>query len=704
MKYNKQKKRRRKNDSDYGYSYRQRRNKADWAGISLGDAFKANLDYYLRLPAQKRFYRFVRKAQQEVALLLGAATDDPKSKPQLGPCYTTYPATQAAYAAIGLSAFLEYRQLVESSFFSDYWRDYLKDPLSYDDLYVDPAQYKTLVAAVAKSVETRLLLEDLARSPALGAIELYRLFSAAQQTPRFETVPDIVNAVVLYGDVLPNFRDGELHATSQMIYAAVQDTSRPYFAWIAEDQGSMQPLIDTGLEWLQAIAQTIAHFMPDRDEVDCDEDLIVIESGDEIVVEEGSGQSHRDTADFKVPPLNKPRPPQLFKSQTPAQRLKNALADLGADPGKLSAPNGAVDQGLGKAIESLVKAVDQASGQQANFEDMRSDLIEHAMGNEIFAPSPIEGNPTDGNEVSVRLGDGESAEGEIFDRPAELDEDWDAWQDLIGRAQPIADQMRRALYPNIERVPHVERLCTSGQLDGSRLPLAGLSEAINRRYRIQEEADPRGRPLLVVACDGSSSLSQAQMQMVKILSAAWLSSTAKSDIQVLAALYHSGTVRKGISGPLVQWIYHPHKTPATTRAEAVRAVVGLPNSGTGAQSDALSLAFIMDQARQLARGRMVYLILISDCAWNRSFGGERDGEQEVQALFTSLYEDFGAKLHATLVALGIDGETGFEDQLDKVVPIADAELADSAAIAGKINLYVASCMRERSKIINVSGK
>ena len=61
--------------------------------------------------------------------------------------------------------------------------------------------------------------------------------------------------------------------------------------------------------------------------------------------------------------------------------------------------------------------------------------------------------------------------------------------------------------------------------------------------------------MVLIACDGSGSLNHKQMQMLKLL--AWLESTAKSEIQVLAGLYHSGSIRPGVSGPLVQWIYHP---------------------------------------------------------------------------------------------------------------------------------------------------
>lgn len=200
---------------------------------------------------------------------------------------------------------------------------------------------------------------------------------------------------------------------------------------------------------------------------------------------------------------------------------------------------------------------------------------------------------------------------------------------------------------------------------------------------------------MAIACDGSGSLEASQMRMLKILTASWLNSTARTDVRMLAGLYTSDHVRNGVMGPVVDWIYHPHKTPATSRTDAVRAVAALPESGQGVQSDALSIAFIMEEAKKLARGRTIYLILLTDCAWNRSFDTQKSGYDEVRSLFETLYRDLREKLHVTLVALGVSEPTGMEDLLDKVIAISEAELTDSGAIAEKIGSYVATCVRER---------
>jgi len=330
---------------------------------------------------------------------------------------------------------------------------------------------------------------------------------------------------------------------------------------------------------------------------------------------------------------------------------------------------------------------------------MRSDILARALRMSGFSQGPIQGNPADGHEVSIPLGNGLAGSGEIFDRPIELSDDLPAYENLLEESKSITNALRRSLYPNLEQVPETERFRSSGSLDPGRLAMADISSAVFRRYRIHEKADRRGSPLLLIACDASGSLKENQINMLKILTASWLNSTAKSKVQVMAGLYHSGQIRKGLAGPLVQWIYHPQKTPATNRRDAARALISLPKKGTGVQADALSLTFMLEEAHQVARGRMMYLILITDCKWNRSFRTQKQGGEEVYFCFQKAYDKFSDKLHTTLVALGVLAKTGFEDIVDKVISVSPTQLTDYGTVAGKIGVYVASCMKERHKLI-----
>jgi hypothetical protein len=389
----------------------------------------------------------------------------------------------------------------------------------------------------------------------------------------------------------------------------------------------------------------------------------------------------------------------LFDPPSIAERIARGLAEQWEKLNSSTACWGdsAADDPVTKALADFKTTIDKATGQAGQAEDIRADLLEQALRNAGFRPGPMEGSPTEGHDVSVRLGDQVASE-QLYDRPVELSDDFPAYEKLRAKAEPITEALRRSLYPNIQEAPETERFRTSGALDPVRLALADFSPVIFQRHRIHERADKRGRPVLLIACDGSASLNDEQMHMTKLLAAAWLNATARTGVQVLAGLYHSDRVRPGLDSPLVQWMYHPRKTPAIHRADAARALVSLPNSGTGAQKDALSLAFMLDEARQIARGKMVYLILISDCAWNRSFNTSPNGLEEMLTFFQSAYEDQPGKLHTTLVALSANEQTQFESLLDRVIRVTPEELKDGSAVAAKIGLYVASCMRERQKL------
>jgi len=200
--------------------------------------------------------------------------------------------------------------------------------------------------------------------------------------------------------------------------------------------------------------------------------------------------------------------------------------------------------------------------------------------------------------------------------------------------------------------------------------------------------------VLLNACDGSGSLNANQMKMAKVLATSWLNASARRNVQILAGFYHSKETAGNESGPLVQWVYHPLKTVCTSRKDATRAVVSLPGCGTGVQSDVLSIAFMLEEARQLAKGKMIYLVLITDCLWNRSLDTAGSGEDEVYSFFQNLYQDSHRRIHTTMVALG-NASQGFEQLLDKVIIVPPEQLTDYAKVAAQIGTYVASLMKVR---------
>jgi hypothetical protein len=160
-----------------------------------------------------------------------------------------------------------------------------------------------------------------------------------------------------------------------------------------------------------------------------------------------------------------------------------------------------------------------------------------------------------------------------------------------------------------------------------------------------------------------------------------------------------------MAGPLIRWIYHPWKTPSLNQRDALRALPSLPQSGTGVQSDVLSISHMIEEAQRLARRGQVYLILITDCAWNVSFPEvNQRGKDEVAGFFEMTRQDYGDRLNTTVVALGVPdlhhpGVCGLEPLFDKIIPVPDVNLTNPDAVAQQVGLYVAAVMQERRSLL-----
>ncbi|MEW6600128.1 MAG: hypothetical protein AB1499_04080, partial [Nitrospirota bacterium] len=575
---------------DYVRGYREKRTKTDWAGIGPGDAFKTSLEYDIRAAAQRIFFILVKKAQHDVARNAGAISENdlkPLVMPQLSPCYSTYPSMPAAYAAVGLTAFLELKARANTRVLHVHLKSYLENPAEADLVYVDPAAYKVVAGITTNWIQTRLQLEDLSRIKSLGAVEMYRLFSASQEDLRFTSLGEILRAVILYGDIVPEWGSLEIHPFTKKLLNRLTIMSAPYFEKLQSTK-SME-LIDLGVEWVREICLALSRYLPPpvKEQPEEESDAAAESSGQK----EGFAKKTKNfdrTGEY--PPLGRPRPPLLHETPDPVTNIFGSAVSVGSagpktetDSGEASGPSD-----IANILQNFAKVLDEAGGQKTSWEDMRSDILQSAIKHSPFNDGPIKGNPSEGHEVSIDMGDNMKASGEIHDRAVELSDSRVSVDMLLDEAKPITDSLRKSLYPNIEQIPVIQKLRTSGSLDPARLPIADFTSSIFKRYRIEEKADQRGRPLLVIACDGSGSLNSQQMKMLKNLTAGWLASTVKSGIQILAGLYTSGQIRNGVSGPLVQWIYHPQKTPAVGRLDAVRALIALPDTGTGAQSDALS--------------------------------------------------------------------------------------------------------------------
>jgi hypothetical protein len=676
-------------------------NKADWAGVCPGDAFKPELDYHLRLSAQRIFYKASRKVQEAAARHAGIIEGSgfkPKVNPQIGACYSGYPASVAAYAAMGLTAYLEFESRSARNLFRSQIVEAIKERLFREATPEGSTALDSIIVLVSEWVQKRLFLEDLSSDKALGAIEIYRVWAAAHQSMRFETLGEMVRCVVLFGDLLPPWEHIDLHPLSKRILKGLSEDSRIYFEKLFAS--TPDRYYDIGKDWIADLCRVLLPYLPD--EVFNPDAAMDSQYRSTDRLRFPSSEDEAPDGDQMVPPLDSPRRPSLFKRPSLSRDLIRAATDnLSRQDQKYELLTAALGieshlKDLARRLNLLEEMLARSWEQKNDWEDMRSDVLVRILSDTPFMKDPIEGDPACGHLVDVRVGDRETYQGTIFDRPISPSEDPRLYEDLMMDSKACTRVMKDIIYPNRESRPVVERLRAKGSIDPTRLALSDFSPAIFKVHRLEERLDRRGSPVVAIACDGSGSLEADQMHTLKILTASWLNSTAGTDVRVLAGVYTSGRIRHGLVGPVVNWIYHPHKTPAITTGEAVRTVAALPFSGDGVQSDALSIAFIVEEAKRLAKGRMIYLILLTDCAWNRSFNTEKPGYSEVRSLFEALYAELGEMLHVTMVRLGSSDPTGMEDLIDKVITIPQSDLKESEAIAKTVGVYVATCVRERN--------
>jgi hypothetical protein len=536
--------------------------------------------------------------------------------------------------------------------------------------HVDDATMENVIQQVTNAVQARLILEELNRNN-IHSAEIYRLFAASQNSLEFCFLNDIVHTVIVYGNILPSVARLDLHPTTKAIFRALIPISALYNRRLEETTPS--GFIGLGVHWASDTCVALQDFLI------------------------GAGNSHESNLDQllnHIPPLAGKQPPTLMNQDDLVTFVSKSLSKTKLQGIAPTTP-AADGKTMQERITKLAATFNEASGQQSQSEDMRTDLVEKALRFSAFQQGPMEGTPASGHEVSVDLGGDKPLTGEIYDRPLELSDDLTKLERLMGEARPLIQDIRKVLYPNTVLITERQKLCTSGSLDGSRLAMANFSSAIFKRYPVRSMTDRGGRPVLLIACDASGSLNSKQIKLLKILTMAWIGSTSKTQIQLISGIYHSGAVRKGLDTPLVQWIYHPAKTPALDPRDASRAIISLPESGTGIQYDSLSISYMVEEAASIAKGRMIYLILLSDCQWNKSFKTEKTGEQEVAAMFTYFNEKYENKLHTTLIGLGVQEKQPVFDKINKVILISQQEIDSTATVAQRISLYVANSIRER---------
>jgi len=245
------------------HSYAKIKKKIEWAGCGIGDAFNHSIDYPNRINAQRTYYAILNKSQKEIARIVDGTKIDidfkPKTKAQLSPFYDNYPSALSAQASIGLTLYLEYTERAGDNPLFSYIDSFYESP-KVSRQNIDTSEYQLVVVTVCQCVWTRLVLEDLSKSIVYSPIEIYRLYSSAQEDLRFESLSEIVQAVVLFGDALPDSDTLLLHPLTKEILHKLTTVSIPYFS---ELQGKkIRNLMKLGALWVRDICEALVKFMP----------------------------------------------------------------------------------------------------------------------------------------------------------------------------------------------------------------------------------------------------------------------------------------------------------------------------------------------------------------------------------------------------------------------------------------------------------
>ena len=684
-----------------------------WAGTSPERAFSQDAPWPFRRQAQIKYFGMLEKSRRTLVACIHADPEETgqwKVEPQISAFYTPFP--WPARASVGHTVFLEAAEL--SREIINTLREHLEKPEKAQELCLLEKSYLRTASLTAQALGNRALFDMLAENPELGDVGFYRLFQASQNTLTFRRLSDVINGVVLLGDLLPSPRFLNLHPVTAQIMKALSVASHGF--WQEASASTAQcSAVNIYLRWGEALMEAIQIFLPLSQEKRTPVAEKLYEKAMENLESGYREQGGRlppqrewpvHAPDY-MPPFDEPQLPRLDEPQPLLKdhvsqilnKIKKALESKNESGGGHEAPQKEEQPAIVNALNELAQAAAKASAQTTEWEDMREDIVEQRLASAPFRAGPIEGEITSGKNITREIG-GKEVGGELFDRNVPLCENMDKVARLRQRAAPVAAALKRNLYPNTYEEFQAEYPRSSGLLDARRLPLAEISDAVFRRFKTKQVMDPGGRAVLLIAADASSSLSDDQMQMCKYLFTAWLDSIPSNRMQVLAAFYHSGTIRSCVKGPLVQWVYHPQKTPVYTPRDAVRAVASLPDSGSGAQSDALSLTYLLDEAAALSHGAHVYLTLISDCAFNRSFDGTGlCAEDEIAEVIATSRKQLDSRLHITLVALESRVSEIIQNAVDAVIPVDKSDLKNPARVAETVGAYVASCVRSRIKQI-----
>jgi hypothetical protein len=687
----------------YDHYQNQRNTRKHWKSSGIGNAFRFNLGM-MRREALKLYYEICEKVQRQIFAIAEIPYEPDSSKKikaQLSICFTNYPANLAAWASIGQTAWVQYKELTKSAGLTLYKKE-LEAYVLDKHIQTDAEALNKLLDVISGTITERLVYEELKKRGLESEIESFRIFLASSSLLEFISLPGIIKAVILFGDLLPDESLVPINPFSQILVKVVTSASAPYQNRLVD--AKPDDLLNIGIQWVKHLMHELHMFLPGntpRSQLNKNHFKNIMGYSKYI-------HSAPKSASEELPGFNDfaSRPP-MFEDLDTEVILNNELSGRkGNEIIKKSAgtaPELPEDvKKFNQEITEFANSIKTASG-QSSYEDIRSDIIVQGLMKNSFSPGPVQGSAFEGSNIKLDLGgDIGNIEASIYDQPLELSFNQAEVEKLRQDSQPLVNAMRRNIYPSTEETIEIDIIKNSGSFS-QRLPHYRFSDTIYKRYSYNLQLNKNGNASVLIVCDGSGSMNHEKTKLLKILTASWIQSTLSTRIQLLAGIYNNGGTGNGRYGPIVKWVVHPVKTQAISKNDYIRAVASVPAQGGGGQEDALALSYCIQETLKCAgtKNRMIYLTHLSDTQWCNSFSKGLTAEDELVNVIKHFQDKLKGKLHYTLVGLGTDRGGKVEKLADKSIFLNAAELATPYICASKIGLYVSSCLKERNRKVSI---
>jgi hypothetical protein len=687
-----------------------------WRPLSIADANRWSVSWSRRNAAKDKLDDLTfdyQKIAAASALGRNVQASELKCKPQRGPLHTSYPAFPAARSCLGLSAVSEFKAQAGNI------NVLLQRAVNLEPekmVSLDPKAVSQTSSFVVEAVANRLCLDQLYRMEGLEGVESYRLFAAAMIDLRFTRLKDVILGACTLGDLIFGLIRRKrirrkLHPLTCRILEALAPACDRY--QVAAANCSFVQLTQLGADLAKEIMEALVPFLP------FEQSVPPVNTPNHPV------QPPRRPPRRVPVPKNRPRVPDEKVFSQPLAGMDEPVPPsigelspwrLRPDPEKPKANNRNSNQDGGQIPKDTTPSVDRSINNKETFQegpsqnnarlqplgassqmemqvlailqhtasvistatsrsrwdDPRVDQVAQLLRNTLFLPGTVEAELAAQRQKVTAYGS--DRKGDIQEEVLSRCRDAQALLQVRQGAFPIEKKLRGYKWFGQRYEAMADRLQTRGGLDPHRLHRLATSPLLHRRWRRRSVVDYRGKPLVVLAKDGSSSNTLHTTFAGKILAAAFLRVQKQARIRLFVADYSSGR-----GGPLVRWLYHPQKTPGRSSYQAAEAVASLPPKGQGGNEDVLSISYIMREVLTLPSSNKQNVIVI-----NVTDGKFNSPIKQFRSMISKLREDY--RLTYSLVILGNTSVN--VPEADHIISIPDSELQDPHQIAERIAKHI----------------